>query len=255
MGDLDFYGRENAEERGVTKFYDRGTDHPNAKGDPFAVDLNASDQQRELYLSPADSDGYRRDQSVFGDGIDIEDDMAVLVKYANGAKMSYHLTAYSPWEGFRVAFNGTKGRIELECIERGQTQLPENADRPKDEFDAGSVYDTPSESTLTVQLHWQKAVRVEIPGDRDPGHGGGDQRLLDDIFIGGLEDPLKRAADHVQGAQSILTGIAANIAFATGAAVKAQELVHFAAESVSAKPSATERLEAVVEVTDEVDAQ
>ena len=23
MGDLDFYGRENAEERGVTKFYDR----------------------------------------------------------------------------------------------------------------------------------------------------------------------------------------------------------------------------------------
>ena len=93
MGDLDFYGRENAEERGITKFYDRGTDHPNAKGvlrfpphglrtahstahstalhalspgDPFAVDLNASEQQRELYLNPAESDGYRRDQSVFG---------------------------------------------------------------------------------------------------------------------------------------------------------------------------------------------
>ena len=43
------------------------------------------------------------------------------------------------------------------------------------------------------------------------------QRLLDDIFIGGIDDPLMRAADHVQGAQSILTGIAANIAFATGA--------------------------------------
>ena len=42
-------------------------------------------------------------------GINIEDDMAVLVRYASGAKMSYHLTAYSPWEGFRVAFNGTKG--------------------------------------------------------------------------------------------------------------------------------------------------
>jgi len=78
------------------------------------------------------------------------------------------------------------GRIELECIERGQTDLPEHADAPppEDAFDAGSVYDTPSESTLTVQLHWQKAVKVEIPGDRDPGHGGGDQRLLDDIFIG-----------------------------------------------------------------------
>ena len=33
-----------------------------------------------------------------GDGINIEDDMAVLVRYASGAKMSYHLTAYSPWE-------------------------------------------------------------------------------------------------------------------------------------------------------------
>ena len=24
-------------ERGVTKFYDRGTDHPNAKGDPVRI--------------------------------------------------------------------------------------------------------------------------------------------------------------------------------------------------------------------------
>ena len=89
--------------------------------------------------------------------------------------------------------------------------------KPTEDFDAGSVYDTPSESTLTVQLLWQKAVKVEIPGDRDAGHGGGDRRLLDDIFIGGIDDPLMRAADHVQGAQSILTEIAANIAFATGA--------------------------------------
>jgi|EP01047_Picozoa_sp_COSAG01_P016124 predicted dehydrogenase len=95
LGDLDFYGRENAEERGVTKFYDRGTDHPNAIGDPFAINLNTANF-RDLYLDPAEQDGYRRDQSVFGDGIDIEDDMAVLVRYKSGAKMSYHLTAYSP---------------------------------------------------------------------------------------------------------------------------------------------------------------
>ena len=64
-----------------------------------------------------------------------------------------------------------------------------------------------------------------------------------------------RAADHIQGAQSILTGIAANIAFATGAAVKAQELVQFPAEPVRTKITATERLEAEVEVTEEVDAE
>ena len=33
--------------------------------------------------------------NVFADDITIEDDMAVLVKYANGATMTYHLTAYS----------------------------------------------------------------------------------------------------------------------------------------------------------------
>ena len=51
--------------------------------------------------------------AVAGDGIDIEDDMAVLVRYANGAKMSYHLTAYSPWEvreGMQAPIN-TKARV------------------------------------------------------------------------------------------------------------------------------------------------
>ena len=37
FGDLKFYGRENAEERGVTKFYSRVYGQENAKGDPFAL--------------------------------------------------------------------------------------------------------------------------------------------------------------------------------------------------------------------------
>ena len=43
--------------------------------------------------------------------------MAVLVRYASGASMTYHLTAYSPWEGYRVMFNGSAGRLELEVVE------------------------------------------------------------------------------------------------------------------------------------------
>ena len=73
---------------------------------------------------PAEDDGYRRDQSVFGDGINIEDDMAVLVRYANGAKMSYHLTAYSPWEGYRCApssvlCEGTLSSDAAAVVQRG----------------------------------------------------------------------------------------------------------------------------------------
>eukprot|EP01048_Picozoa_sp_COSAG05_P000261 COSAG05_NODE_7_length_42457_cov_58.929152_18_plen_67_part_00 len=64
-----------------------------------------------------------------------------------------------------------------------------------------------------------------------------------------------RAADHIQGAQSILTGIAANISFGTGAPVQAQELVHFSTEPMRTTATATEQLEEAVEVTEEVDAE
>ena len=42
------------------------------------------------------------------------------------------------------------------------------------------------------------------------GHGGGDAVMVDDIFAPPQLDRLKRSADYVQGAYSILTGIAAN---------------------------------------------
>ena len=52
--------------------------------------------------TPRRHDGYHRDRNVFAPGVTIEDDMAVLVRYATGATMTYHLTAYAPWEGYRV---------------------------------------------------------------------------------------------------------------------------------------------------------
>ncbi|MGE9290399.1 MAG: Gfo/Idh/MocA family protein, partial [Puniceicoccales bacterium] len=118
MGKLAFYGKENAEARGVEKFYYRGTNEPNAEGDPFALDLTKDESLKGLYLEAEKEDGYLRDQSVFSSGISIEDTMNVLVRYECGAQMTYALTAYSPWEGLRIAFNGTKGRIELEEVEK-----------------------------------------------------------------------------------------------------------------------------------------
>ncbi len=60
------------------------------------------------------------------------------------------------------------------------------------------------------------------------GHGGGDPRLLDDLFGEAKEeDPWNRAATHVDGILSILTGIAANHSIASGKAVAIDELVSF----------------------------
>jgi predicted dehydrogenase len=236
FGGLKFYGRENAEERGVTAHYERTTGVPAAKDDPFALQLDQNEWNKGLYLDAEKHDGYLRDQNVFGNGISIEDDMAVLVRYDSGATMSYHLTAYSPWEGFRIGFNGTKGRLELDLVENGWCEGPEDPAQARRLADGRTWDEKPSER-LIVRPHWGKPRELAIPNGHG-GHGGGDQRLLDDIFIGGQADPLGRAADHVDGAWSILTGIAANRAFATGAPVRTRDLVRFPATAAAVAPPA-----------------
>jgi hypothetical protein len=74
-------------------------------------------QLKALYLDAEHEDNYFRDQSVFSDGINIEDTLSVLVKYHNKVQLTYSLNAYLPWEGLNVVFNGTKGRIEMKIVE------------------------------------------------------------------------------------------------------------------------------------------
>jgi predicted dehydrogenase len=229
MGDLRFYGRENAEERGITSFYDRATGHPNAVGDPFALHLDRDPKLKAMYLDAEKEDGYIRDQSVFGHNISIEDDMAVMVRYHNRATMTYHLTAYSPWEGFRVMFNGTKGRLEhelQESVDSTKAWSPEDSSA-KTCMVGASEYVVKERERILLRPHWSAPLRIDVAHGGGE-HGGGDVRLLDDLFSNDPKpDPLGRAADHVDGAWSILTGIAANRSFASGLPVDAESLVRF----------------------------
>ena len=223
-GDLVFYGRANAEARGVSAFYDRGTGHPNASCDPFALDLRADPELKGMYLDAEGEDGYRRDESVFGHYISIEDDMALVVRYASGASMSYHLTAYSPCEGFRIAFNGSKGRLEYEVEETSYVSGSlKDINQPEHGPGAGSRVREPVK--ILVRPHWGQAVSVPVECSGEGGHGGGDRRLLEDLFRGGGADALSRAADHRAGALAILTGIAANRSLASGAPVRIADLM------------------------------
>src|ERR1700754_216980 len=117
LGKLFFYGSTNGPHRDIARPYTRAHGAESAAGDPFALDLAGSPTLRALYLDAEHEDGYHRDQNVFGDGITIEDDMTVAVRYRSGATMSYHLTASSPSECYHVAFNGSEGRLELEVVE------------------------------------------------------------------------------------------------------------------------------------------
>ena len=224
IGQLVFYGRENAEERGIERFYNRGTGHPNANGDPFALDLSQDEGLKAMYLKAETDDGYQRDQSVFGDGISIEDDMALVVHYESGASLSYHLTAYSPWEGFRVAFNGTKGRLEFDVQESAYVSGAESDHNQPDIRNAKDI-SLVEPVRILVRPHWGKPVEVDLAETGEGGHGGGDVRLLHDLLVGDSDDPLKRSADHRAGTASIMTGIAANRSFQTRQVVHIRDLV------------------------------
>ncbi|TYP69587.1 Gfo/Idh/MocA family oxidoreductase [Paenibacillus methanolicus] len=216
FGDLLFYGKENAEARGVTKFYDRATGNPNAEGDPFALQLDGNPHLKRMYLDAEPEDGYRRDQSVFGDGINIEDTMGVMVRYKNKAILTYSLNAYLPWEGYRIAFNGTKGRIEMNVVE--QSYVNSGGDKALEGAIKGQQ--------ITVFPMFGAPYEVQVE-EGAGGHGGGDPVLLNDIFGVPAEDRFRRAANHVDGAKSILTGIAANQSIRTGLPVKVDSLVKF----------------------------
>lgn len=223
-GGLRFYGAENAarDERGPA--YERGT---GAVPDPFALDLREDARLRELYLDNESHDGYRRDQSVFADGITIEDNLSLVVDYLGGASMSYSLNAHSPWEGYRIAINGTRGRVELEVVERGEVVLGDDGHTV---IDPSAVADTsqaerlrPRGERILLQQHWQPPQEVPIPRG-EGGHGGGDAILLRDVFVGAGEDALGRAADYVDGVKAIAVGIAGNRSLATGLPVRVDEL-------------------------------
>ncbi|MDD3424788.1 Gfo/Idh/MocA family oxidoreductase [Sphaerochaeta sp.] len=217
FGALNFYGQAAAQKRGVERFYARCHGSEAAKGDPFAIDMENNPTLKGLYLDAEAESGYIRDRSVFSDDISIEDTMAVLVKYKSGAMLSYSLNSYLPWEGFNVAINGSKGRIEYTALERpyinaGGKQCDEGA-TVFHKVRVCPLLDTPYE------------VEVQT---KEGGHGGGDPTMLDDIFLENPPfDPLHRSADHTDGLRSILTGIAANKSIASGLPVDVDTLLHW----------------------------
>lgn len=199
-GSLRFYGKENAERRGITQFYPRAHGYAAALDDPFALHMADNPQLKALYLDAEHEDNYFRDQSVFSDGITIEDTLSVLVKYQNQVQLTYSLNAYLPWEGLNVVFNGSEGRLEMKLVEKSYVNA--GGDRASE----GSL----EGCDITVFPMFAAPWKAEFALG-EGGHGGGDNAMLADLFGPAMHDPLQRAADHRAGAMSILTGIAGNI--------------------------------------------
>lgn len=221
MGDLKFYGRANAEQRGDKNLttYDRYTGHPEAAKDPFYFPLDEETNLRGLYYNAEKDSGYIRDRNVFGDNITAEDTMAVMAKYRNGVILNYSLLCYSPWEGYRAAITGTKGRIEI-YDRHGSHVIAGQDDK---ELAAAQAHG--EEQRITVFPMFGRPYEVPVV-KTEGGHGGGDPILLDQLFNPNAPaDPFHRAASHIDGAASILMGISANESIATGQPVQCDSLI------------------------------
>jgi predicted dehydrogenase len=143
----------------------------------------------QLYTGAESVDGYLRDGCVFKEDIDIWDTMSATIRYSNHVLMSYSLNTFMPIEGYHLAFNGTKGRLEIRDYER----------QP---WDAGE------ESDIELIMNFGKREKIVVP-KADSAHGGGDTRLQDLIFTK-VEAPAHlRLPDSRAGAMSCMTGIAA----------------------------------------------
>lgn len=215
MGNLLFYGRENAEARGEHYSYARYTGEPEAREDPFALHLDQDPDLQGLYLAAEGDDGYLRDRNVFGEPITIEDTMAVTARYRGGALLSYSLVAYSPWEGMRAAITGTGGRVELEVVESSNRTAK-----------AGVAASKGPHKGVRLRRHpmFEDPHDLEVPL-REGGHGGADPSLLKQLFSDDPPpDPLSTAATHLDGAASALLGIAANRSITTGMPVRIDDL-------------------------------
>jgi len=229
-GGLKFYGDKNAAERGLGPRPERGTpaaDAPAAaEKDPFTLDLREDERLKALFLDNEHYDGYRRDQDVFTGGITIEDNLALVVEYQGGPRLSYSLNAHSPWEGYRVAVNGTEGRAELEVVERAavtsstdKKTVVDPSATPIEEDDAIRR----NGERLVVQRHWEAAYEVPIVNG-EGGHGGGDELLLSDLFDGPGEDPLGRPSGYLDGLRSVSVGIAGNRSLESSLPVRIEDL-------------------------------
>jgi predicted dehydrogenase len=196
-GNLDFYGK-NGKQRAVNC---RSCNHKDSCD--FYWDVNKNSYYKMLYTDNEQYDGYLRDGCVFKEDINIFDKMGASIKYANGVQVSYSCVTYAPYEGYRIAFNGTKGRIDAWIEEKNPVYQ--------------SDYD---EIMITHNFGKRDFVRVL----KSEGHGGGDKLLHDHIFINNHEDPFRQSAGIRDGAFAILIGIAARKSCDSGEVIKIADL-------------------------------
>jgi predicted dehydrogenase len=135
-------------------------------------------------------DDHLRVKCAFRREIDCLDNHLVMIEYANGVKASYNECHYTPDDNREYSFIGTKGKLRLDQ-RNGKLHLELRHDRDRIEY---------------------------VPGGQEGGHGGGDQRLLED-FARALDEGVQPLTGVEQGLEAIRVGLLAHESIRQGGSV------------------------------------
>ncbi|OHB79398.1 MAG: hypothetical protein A2W31_13000, partial [Planctomycetes bacterium RBG_16_64_10] len=181
-GDLRFYGKNNPFRSTNCRVC------PYKQKCPFYWDVTQIARSMKLYVACESEDGYMIDGCVWRQDANIYDTYSVMVKYANGARLTYTANTFMPYEGQEIGINGNKGRIDFNM------------------YGGGGYEDGQLRMTKTFAM---SELVTDLP-KRAGGHGGADPSLRDLIFREQDQpDPLGLKASSLAGAYSSLVGIAA----------------------------------------------
>lgn len=225
IGGLKSYGKENAERGERTNLGEQYLNNEAAKNEPFTVHINQRARLKKLYLEAEHEDGYIHDRNCFAEGITIENNLSMIIKYSNGDVMRYNTCAYAPWEAYRCVFNGSKGRIEVNLVERvypagGEPVTGYNLT----ELERNYIQDGVEKISIVVYSLFEEPYIVNAEKGRG-GHGVGDPVLRDDLLVGTKTDEFQRAAFIRDGGNAVLIGVGPIGQWKLGLSVKIQEVV------------------------------
>ena len=217
-GDLEYYGA-NGPFRG-----DKCRTCEHKSECEFYWDITKNKRLMDLYVNNEQYDGYIRDNCLYRKEVNIYDKMSAQVKYKNNVVLNYSLTTYSPYEGWKLKVNGTKGSLEAWIdIPYMENVSIDQAERHIKEMEQTGKDETESKPIILHKL-WKEYETIEVPSETR-GHGGGDKRLQDKIFKNpDMEDQYNRTAGLRDGVMSALIGIAARKSIESGNPIKIAEL-------------------------------
>jgi hypothetical protein len=132
--------------------------------------------------------------------------MTLNVRYHTGVMMSFSLNAFMPYEGYRIAFNGTKGRLDARAYHAQPWRVEGMAD-------------------IRITPLFKESRTQTVGQGGSGGHWGADEKLHKSIFRGPVPDPLHQRVTVREAAFECLLPIAARRSIEQQRTVFIEELV------------------------------